>query len=145
MLPAVNATGELPPGIHPAGWDEIEKQFGKGSEARVRAFGRLRLLHELAVRTGCLARFLVFGSFVSGVREPRDLDVALVMTEDFRLEDTGRESRTLFSHPDAEARFGASVFWVRQGMLPEDEMREFLATWQMKRDGTLRGMLEVKP
>ena len=51
----------------------------------------------------------------------------------------------LFSHPDAEARFGASVFWVRQGMLPEDGMREFLVTWQIKRDGTLRGILEVKP
>jgi len=145
MLPAVTATGELPPGIHPAGWDEIEKRFGRGSETRVRAFGRLRLLHELAVRTGFLVRFLVFGSFVSGAPEPRDVDVALVMAEDFRLEDTGRESRTLFSHPDAEARFGASVFWVRQGMQTEEGMREFLETWQMKRDGTLRGMLEVKP
>lgn len=102
-------------------------------------------MHELAIRTGCLARFLVFGSFVSDVREPRDVDVVLVMTEDFRLEDAGRESRTLFSHPDAGARFGATVFWVRQGMLPEDGMREFLETWQAKRDGTLRGMLEVKP
>jgi len=145
MLPAATATGELPSGIHPAGWDEIEKQFGRGSEARVRAFGRLRLLYELALRTECLVRFLVFGSFVSGAPEPRDVDVVLAMTEHFRLEETGRESRTLFSHPDAEARFGASVFWVRQGMLPEDGMREFLATWQMKRDGTLRGMLEVKP
>ena len=72
-------------------------------------------------------------------------DVVLVMTEDFRLEDAGRESRTLFSHSDADARFGASIFWLRQGMLPEDGMREFLATWQMKRDATLRGMLEVKP
>jgi len=145
MLPPLTATGDLPAGIHPANWDEIEMRFGRGSEARIRALGRLRLLHELAVRTGCLARFLVFGSFVSGVPEPRDVDVALVMTEDFRLEDAGRESRTLFSHPDAEARFGASVFWVRQGMLPEEGMREFLETWQMKRDGTLRGMLEVRP
>jgi hypothetical protein len=111
----------------------------------MRAFGRLRLLYELAARTGCLARFLVFGSFVSDVLEPRDIDAALVMTENFRLEDTPRESRTLFSHPDAQARFGASVFWVRQGMLPEDGMGEFLATWQLKRDGTLRGILEVKP
>jgi hypothetical protein len=145
MLQPITATGELPPGIHPAGWDEIEKRFGRGSEARVRAFGKLRLLHELAIRTGHLTRFLVFGSFVSGVPEPRDVDVVLVMTEDFRLENAPRESRTLFSHPDAEARFGASVFWVRQGMLPEDGMREFMETWQTKRDGTLRGMLEVKP
>ena len=47
---------------------------------------------------------------------------------EFRLEDAPRESRTLFSHPDAEARFGASVFWVRQGMLPEELMKEFLET-----------------
>lgn len=145
MLPAASANDELPPGIHPAGWDEIEERFGRGSEARVRALGKLRLLYELAVHTRCLARFLVFGSFVSGVPEPRDVDVVLVMTENFRLEDTSRESRTLFSHPDADARFGASVFWVRQGMLPEDGMREFLLTWQIKRDGTLRGILEVKP
>lgn len=51
---------------------------------------------------------------------------------------------TLFSHPDAEARFGASVFWVRQGMLPEELMREFLETWQVKRDRSKRGLVEIE-
>jgi hypothetical protein len=92
-----------------------------------------------------LARFLVFGSFVSDAVEPRDVDVVLVMTAGFRLEDAPRESRTLFSHPDAEARFGASVFWVREGMLPQDVMRDFLETWQTKRDRTKRGIVEVRP
>lgn len=46
---------------------------------------------------------------------------------------------------DAEARFGASVFWIRQGMLQEAQMEEFLETWQTKRDGTRRGLLEVRP
>lgn len=90
-------------------------------------------------------RFLVFGSFVSTIPEPRDVDVVLVMAADFRLEGSPRESRTLFSHPDAEARFGASVFWVREGMLPEGLMRSFLETWQTKRNGTKRGMVEIKP
>mgnify|MGYP001355734242 CR=1 FL=1 len=85
----------------------------------------------------------MFGSFVSGAAEPRDVDVALVMAGDFRLEDCPRECRTLFSHADAEARYGASVFWLREGMLPEAAMREFLDTWQTKRDGTVRGILEV--
>ncbi len=92
-----------------------------------------------------LERFLVFGSFVSAGTEPRDLDIVLVMAADFRLEEAPRESATLFSHPDAEARFGASVFWIRQGMLPEADMQEFLETWQTKRDGTKRGLLEVRP
>lgn len=62
----------------------------------------------------------------------------------FKLEDAPRESQTLFSHADAEARFGASVFWLREGMLAEAEMRVFLETWQTKRDRTMRGIVEVK-
>lgn len=145
MLPPFTQAGDLAAGIHPADWKEIERNFGSSSAQRVRALGKLRHLYELAERTGGLKRFLVFGSFVSTVAEPRDVDVALVMAVDFRLESVSRESRTLFSHPDAEARFGASVFWVREGMLPEELMRSFLQVWQRKRDGTERGILEIKP
>lgn len=145
MLPPFTKMGDLPAGIHQANWAEIEERFGVGSAVRVRAVWRLRFLYDLASRTGKLAQFLVFGSFVSVSSEPRDVDVVLIMSEDFRLEETPRESRTLFSHPDAEARFGASVFWVREGMLSENQMREFLETWQRKRDGTHRGIVEVKP
>lgn len=145
MLPPLSATGDLPEGIHDASWAEVQASFGRGSDARSRAFGRLLHLHELAARTGSLRRFLIFGSFVSAAKEPRDVDVALVMAQDFRLETVPRESRTLFSHPDAEARFGASIFWVREGMIPDDMMREFLETWQTKRDGTKRGIVEIKP
>ena len=133
MLPPFNDAGDLPEGIHRADWDEIEGRFGKGSERRMRAFVKLLHLYELAERTGRLERFLVFGSFVSTVADPRD------------VEDSPRESRTLFSHADAEARFGASVFWVREGMLADDLMREFLETWQTKRDGTKRGIVEIRP
>ncbi len=145
MLPPFTANGDLPPGIHPAGWSEIEQRFGAGSASRVSAYAKLRHLHELAERTGRLERFMVFGSFVSAGADPRDVDIVLVMAADFRLEEAPRESRTLFSHPDAEARFGASVFWIRQGMLNKAEIQEFLETWQTKRDGTRRGLLEVKP
>ncbi len=145
MLPPFAANGDLPPGIHLAGWSEIERRFGAGTGSRVNAYAKIRHLYELAERTGRLERFLVFGSFVSSAVDPRDVDIVLVMTADFRLEEAPRESRTLFSHPDAEARFGASVFWVRQGMLDEAQMQEFLETWQTKRDGTRRGLLEVMP
>lgn len=145
LLPPFNEKGDLPPGIHPAGWSEIERRFGAGSVSRVNAYAKLRHLHELAERTGRLERFLVFGSFVSTGADPRDVDIVLVMAANFRLEEAPRESLTLFSHPDAEARFGASVFWIRQGMLQEAQMEEFFETWQTKRDGTRRGLLEVRP
>src|SRR5881392_2092661 len=112
MLPTFKPNGDLPEGIHVSDWPEIETRFGKASEHRTRAYARLRHLYELASRTGRLARFIVFGSFVSATIAPRDIDVLLVMTADFRLEEAPRESRTLFSHAEAEARFSASVFWV---------------------------------
>lgn len=145
MLPSFNSASDLPEGIYPADWNEIEMRFGRSSERRIAAVAKLRHLRELADRTGAIARFLIFGSFVSADADPRDVDVVLVMTANFRMEDAPRESRTLFSHPDADARFGASVFWLREGMLPEESMRHFLETWQTKRDGTKRGIVEVIP
>ncbi len=85
----------------------------------------------------------MFGSFVTNTDEPRDVDVVLVMGEGFVLENAPRESRTVFSHPDADARFGASVFWVRRGILPEAEMAGFLEFWETRRDGARRGIVEV--
>jgi hypothetical protein len=144
MLPRLTPAGDLPVGVHATNWKELEDRFGRGSESRVRAFAKLRHLYELAHRTGALRRFLVFGSFVSATANPRDVDVVLIMDSGFQQEETSRESQTLFSHADAEARFGASVFWIREGMLDEGQMREFLETWQTKRDGTMRGIVEVK-
>ena len=143
MLPPLNENGDLPPGVHAAGWAEIEQQFGRTSDARARALATLKHLRELALRTGSLRNFYVFGSFVSGTPEPRDVDVVLVMNTGFRLEECPQESRSLFSHAEAEARYGASIFWLREERGSEAAMRDFLLGWQIKRDGTLRGILEV--
>lgn len=59
MLPPFTEKGDLPPGIHPAGWSEIEQRFGAGSGSRANAYAKLRHLHELAEPTGPLERFLV--------------------------------------------------------------------------------------
>lgn len=144
MLPALNEHADLPAGIHLADWAELEQCFGTGSDTRVRALAKLKLLHQLAERTGKLIRFVIFGSFVSAEPHPRDVDVALVMAADFKLEEAPRECQTLFAHADAEARYGASVFWLREGMLPDSLVQEFFETWQMKRDGTKRGIVEVR-
>jgi hypothetical protein len=75
MLPQLNENGDLPPGVHAAGWTEIGQRFGTGSSTRVRAMAALKHLHELAVRTGALRSFYVFGSFVSAAPAPRDVDL----------------------------------------------------------------------
>jgi hypothetical protein len=143
MLPALNDQGDLPPGIYVAGLAEIEARFGTGSPARVLAFATLKRLYDLARRTGLLRNFYVFGSFVSSTPEPRDVDVVLIMGHAFEIENCPGESRPLFHHGQAQARYGASVFWTREQTMTEPEMSEFIRVWQEKRDGTLRGILEV--
>lgn len=142
MLPLFNERGDLPAGIHPVPLAEIHARLGE-SETRQPLMRMLRRLYGLAARTGHLERFLVFGSFVTSKEVPGDLDVALVMAETFRVEEAPRESRALFSHADADALFGASVFWIRRGVLPEREIAALLDFWQTRRDGTKRGIVEV--
>lgn len=142
-LPSFNENGDLPPGIHLASLVEIVARFGVGTDARIRAAARLTYLLELADRSGKLLRFLIFGSFVSTTPSPRDVDIVLMMEHDFKLEDAPRECQTLFSHADADARFGASVFWLREGMVSQEVLAEMFDTWQTKRDGVKRGIVEV--
>jgi hypothetical protein len=142
MLPPFNERGDLPPGIYPVPWVEIDARFSSGP-ARRRPAGTLRHLRRWRTLTGHLEGFLIFGSFVTDKELPGDVDVVPVMAEAFKLEGVPRESRTLFSHAEADARFGASVLWVRRGILSDGEMADVLAFWQTRRDGEKRGIVEV--
>jgi hypothetical protein len=89
-----------------------------------------------------LARFVVFGSFVSAKSEPADVDVFLLMENGFDVGQLGGESRILFEHAASQAYFGASVFWLRRlAALGGEE--QTIAEWQIKRDGTRRGIIEI--
>jgi hypothetical protein len=72
---------------------------------------------ELAAAAGPLDRLVVFGSYVSDVAEPNDVDVILVMRDEFCLESCPAASLVLFDQTRADAELKASVFWVRPGML----------------------------
>jgi len=141
-LPDFNPAGDLPPGIHLATLGEVLKRFGAGGirENRTR---RLTHLYELATRTGHLQRFVVFGSYVTAKAEPNDVDIILIMDDGFSLENCPMESRALFDHAVAQARFQASIFWIRPGLLIAETVEQFIAYWQVKRDGTKRGIVDV--
>jgi len=118
-------------------------RFGSGTAQRQVVTDRLRRIYRLAVATRYLDRLLVFGSYVSDVNEPNDVDVILVVRNDFRAEDCPTESLVLFDHARANAELGASIFWVRPDMLLGEPLEQFLAFWQTKRDGRHRGVVEV--
>jgi hypothetical protein len=122
---------------------EITARFGTGSPKREAATAVLRRVHELVKNTGKLDRFVIFGSYVTAKMEPNDADVVFVMKNDFVLAACEGETRDLFDHQRAAQIFGASIFWVRPSMLILETVEEFIAHWQIKRDLSRRGIVEV--
>jgi hypothetical protein len=110
-LPAFNEFGDLPEGNHPASLDEVVARFGSGSDQRRAVTDRLRRLYTLALATEHLDRLVVFGSYVSDVNEPNDVDVILVMRNDFRSEDCQTESAMLFDHARANEELAPNGFF----------------------------------
>jgi hypothetical protein len=143
-LPDFNEFGDLPEGSNPASLAEVIARFGSGTPQRIAVTERLRRIHQLAVATGYLDRLVVFGSYISYVSEPNDVDVILVMRNDFRSEDCPAESAVLFDHSRANDELGASIFWVRPDMLLGEPLEQFLGFWQVKRDGRRRGVVEIQ-
>jgi hypothetical protein len=142
-LPPIAETGDLPAGLHRASLQEVLNQFGQATVQRTLVGMRLRRVYELAAATGYLKRFIVFGSFVTAKLEPNDVDMFLVMDDAFDLSQVTGEARLVFDHPAAQAHFGASIFWLRPlAALPNED--EVVLGWQLKRDGTRRGIVEIE-
>jgi Family of unknown function (DUF6932) len=102
---------------------EVLARFGSGSDARREATVVLQRIHQLAAATGKLRRFVIFGSYVTVKAEPRDVDVVLVMTDDFSLDACDEQTRVLFDHQRAEDEIGASIFWLSRTSF-------FVARWR---------------
>jgi hypothetical protein len=141
-LPELTGSGELPIGIHPATLRHTLARFGSGHPQPVAVGERLERIYRVAVATGHLSRFIVFGSFVTDKSEPNDLDVVIVMGDAFDADRLKGESALLFDHTAADAHFGAGVFWVRRlaAMGGEQSLVEY---WQAKRGGGKRGIIEI--
>jgi predicted nucleotidyltransferase len=144
-LPAFNEFGDMPEGIYPHSLEETIALFGSGSAQRQEVTARLMNICDLAVKTGRLDRIIVFGSYVTQKADPDDVDVVLIMRDEFALADCPQESLVLFDHARADAELGASVFWVRPAMLIVETLEQFIAGWQLTRDYRRRGIVEIRP
>jgi hypothetical protein len=143
-LPAFTSSGDLPPGVHRATLSEVLAQFGIGAPRRQVMALRLEGLYQLAMTTGQVVRFVVFGSFVTAKTEPNDVDLFMLMQDTFDLGQVAGQARFLFDHTMAQSYFGASVFWMRRlAALGGEE--QAIEDWQTKRDGSQRGIVEIVP
>jgi hypothetical protein len=62
VWPNFTELGDLPVGVHRAKITDVIARFGYGTAQRVAVTARLERIYELARRTGCLQRFIIFGS-----------------------------------------------------------------------------------
>ena len=74
--------------------------------------------------------------------DPNDVDVFLLMEDTFDPKALDAAVAPLFDHPAAQDQLGASVFWMRRAAVLDGEDVE-VTHWQLKRDHTRRGIIEV--
>ena len=142
MLPEFDQNGNLPEGIYHATAAEVISRLATGSARRRWLGERLRNLFELVKATGKLERIILWGSFVTSKESPNDLDVLLVMTEDFDLEQLPGDCRVLFDYAQAKIRFNADVFWTKVS-IGQETLDLWLDTYQLGKDLKRRGIVEV--
>src|SRR5712692_2805187 len=72
MIPLFDASGNLPPGVHHATWQEFVSTFGTTPHRRALLAGLQAALENLRA-AGC-HRVYINGSFVTAKRRPNDFD-----------------------------------------------------------------------
>ncbi len=142
-IPHFDDRGDLPEGVHQASLDEVLSRFGHGTAQRRLVTSRLLRVYELARRTGKLERFVIFGSYITAEPNPNDIDIILIMRDDFLLPECDVETSPVFHHLQAQAELGASVFWTAPSGVLLETVNQFVAHWQIKRDESRHGIVEI--
>ena len=140
--PAFNRDGDLPVGVHQATLTEILQHFGTTTRPRELIGQRLERIFMLAHSTQKVSRFIVFGSFITAKPVPGDVDVFLLMEDSFEVTQVQGKVALVFDTQKVQDVLGASIFWIRkQGTISSEQ--EAVEDWQIKRDNSRRGIVEV--
>ena len=142
-LPDLNDIGDLPEGIYKATIDEVIIQFGSGTAQRKKVTERLLHIYQLVKDTNHFQRLLIYGSYITSKQAPNDIDVVIIFDDDFDITACSDEVKKLLDHHQASNEFGASIFYIRPSLILQP-LDEFIEGWQFKRDGTRRGIIEVR-
>ena len=143
VIPELTDHGELPPGVHRANWKEFKVRFGSSSPRRVWLTGRLSALLKLADTNGKLRRVFIWGSFVTEKPAPKDLDILLIMDEDFEVDRIDAAAQAVFDSVRARLLFESDVFWARSSIGGE-LLDLWLETYQTSRSFRKRGIVELE-
>jgi predicted nucleotidyltransferase len=143
VLPELTDRGELPPGVHVADWQEFQARFCGSSSRRIWLSSRLRALLALAGASGKLRRVFIWGSFVTAKPAPKDLDILLIMEEDFEVDGIAAPAQAVFDSVRAKLLFESDVFWARAS-IGHELLSLWLDTYQTSRSFRKRGIVELE-
>ncbi len=117
MIPEFQTDGNLPKGLHKATLNEAREVFGTGGSARRKLLiVNLKNIIELAKSTGKLERVIVWGSFVSNKEFPHDIDLLLIMGNDFDMDANPPEVKRVFDYVQGRISFNADIFWTKSSI-----------------------------
>ena len=85
---------------------------------------------------------IVWGSFVSNKEFPQDIDLLIIMSDDFDVDANPPEVRRVFGYAQGRIAFNADIFWTKSS-IGEKVIDLWLETYQMTRDFESRGIVEV--
>ncbi|MFY9224492.1 MAG: hypothetical protein WAQ98_17595 [Blastocatellia bacterium] len=123
--------------------EQVIERFASISPQRELITKKLVKVLNLAKSTNKLSRFIIFGSYITSKLAPNDVDIILVMADDFNIMECNEQTIVLFDHRVAQEKLGSSVFWVRPSLLILETIDQFISHWQVKRDKTHRGIVEI--
>ena len=85
-----------------------------------------------------------FGSFVACHRNtPKDLDILLIMGEDFEVDGVTAPAHAVFDSVRAKLMFESDVFWARAS-IGNEVLDLWLDTYQTSRSFRKRGIVELE-
>lgn len=113
-FPEFNENGDLPVGIYKATLQEVLEHFGKGSLQRQVVAKRLVKIYWLVKSTNHLERFIIYGSFVTAKPNPDDVDIFLVMNDDFEKDSFSGDVRRVFDHLETEKKTRSEYLLVKE-------------------------------
>ena len=142
MIPNFDQSGNLPIGIYQAALEAIRQRFGQASHRRVALTNQLHRVIDLARSTGHLRQVFIWGSYVTNKITPGDIDLLLVMSEDFDSDNIAPPVKSVFDASSAQNQFNASILWITERT--EQAIRDLiLEQIQTRRDQGRRGIVEV--
>jgi len=143
VLPDFTSEGDLPAGVHIAAWEEFASRFGTSTPRRIWLVSRLRAVVSLAASTQKQRRVFVWGSFVTTKASPKDVDLLLILEEDFEVEQVHRAAQAIFDSVLAKLLYESDVFRARAS-IGNEALGLWLDTYQTSRGFRKRGVVELE-